>query len=218
MKNFATRISEKIAEKLNKDKIVVTANDCRNIILDLFKELWVDPINKQKELEKSNKNYSSETFSNFLNSYLYSKKLASNGYMRTQFTSMLVSKFIEGITIELNEDCPLLSNIKVDKETEILINILKHFSYVYLINSAMLKVVENRGYEIIKTMFERFTKSEDGYKLLPEDFQFLYFKAPNEAVKKRVICDFIAGMTDRYALEFYGRLFSENPQTIFKPL
>ena len=218
VKNFATRISEKIAEKLNKDKIVVTANDCRNIILDLFKELWVDPINKQKELEKSNKNYSSETFSNFLNSYLYSKKLASNGYMRTQFTSMLVSKFIEGITIELNEDCPLLSNIKVDKETEILINILKHFSYVYLINSAMLKVVENRGYEIIKTMFERFTKSEDGYKLLPEDFQFLYFKAPNEAVKKRVICDFIAGMTDRYALEFYGRLFSENPQTIFKPL
>lgn len=35
---------------------------------------------------------------------------------------------------------------------------------------------------------------------------------------KRVICDFIAGMTDRYAMEFYGRLFSENPQTIFKPL
>jgi dGTPase len=36
--------------------------------------------------------------------------------------------------------------------------------------------------------------------------------------KARVLCDFIAGMTDRYAVEFYGRSPSENPQTIFTPL
>ena len=29
---------------------------------------------------------------------------------------------------------------------------------------------------------------------------------------------FIAGMTDRYAVEFYGRLNSDTPQTVFKPL
>ena len=28
----------------------------------------------------------------------------------------------------------------------------------------------------------------------------------------------IAGMTDRYTVEFYERSLSENPQTIFKPL
>ena len=35
--------------------------------------------------------------------------------------------------------------------------------------------------------------------------------------KYRCICDFISGMTDKYAIEFYGRLKSENPETIFKP-
>jgi dGTPase len=35
---------------------------------------------------------------------------------------------------------------------------------------------------------------------------------------KRVICDFIAGMTDRYAVQFYGRLFGTNPESIFAPL
>ncbi len=33
----------------------------------------------------------------------------------------------------------------------------------------------------------------------------------------RVICDFVAGMTDRYAAEFYERLYGGN-QTIFKPI
>ena len=36
--------------------------------------------------------------------------------------------------------------------------------------------------------------------------------------RERTICDFIAAMTDRYALEFFGRLYSEGAQTIFKPL
>ena len=59
---------------------------------------------------------------------------------------------------------------------------------------------------------------KDGYRLLPEDFQSIYFQAKTDEGKRRVICDFVAGMTDRYAVEFYGRLFSQNPQTIFKPL
>jgi dGTPase len=42
--------------------------------------------------------------------------------------------------------------------------------------------------------------------------------SPSIDQKARVLCDFIAGMTDRCAVEFYGRSRSENPQTIFKPL
>jgi dGTPase len=38
------------------------------------------------------------------------------------------------------------------------------------------------------------------------------------AEKRRVICDFIAGMTDRYAVQFYGRLFGTNPESVFSPL
>lgn len=37
-----------------------------------------------------------------------------------------------------------------------------------------------------------------------------------EARAKRDICDFVAGMTDNYAVEFYGRLTSLTPTTIYK--
>ncbi|NLM79027.1 MAG: deoxyguanosinetriphosphate triphosphohydrolase, partial [Ruminococcaceae bacterium] len=98
-----------------------------------------------------------------------------------------------------------------------LVNILKHFAFIALINSSRVKVAENRGQEIVEKIFQKLS-SDNGYKLLPEDFQSNFFLLKNEMDPKRLICDFIAGMTDRYALEFYGRLYSENPQSIFKPL
>lgn len=210
-------IYEQISIKLNKDNIPADANECRTSIIRLFSDVWKDSIAAQKRIKASDKDYASKTLTNILNSYVYSEDFASNGYLRNKFSSFLVSQFISGISIILDKEHPILSKIEVDRETNLLINVLKHFSYVCLINSSMLKVVENRGYEIIKKMFERLTE-EDGYKLLPEDFQSIYFVAKTDEGKRRVICDFIAGMTDRYAVEFYGRLFSQNPQTIFKPL
>jgi dGTPase len=53
--------------------------------------------------------------------------------------------------------------------------------------------------------------------LLPEDYRLL-FEAFSGSAKKRVICDFIAGMTDRYAIEFYSRLYGAVGTTIYKPL
>ncbi|MDO9508061.1 MAG: hypothetical protein Q7I97_01740 [Thermovirgaceae bacterium] len=52
---------------------------------------------------------------------------------------------------------------------------------------------------------------------MPEDFREAIEKASEDWEKERIICDFVSGMTDRYALEFYCRLFSENPESIFKP-
>lgn len=210
-------IYEQISTKLKKDRIIADAKDCRTSVIELFSDVWENSINLQKRIKIKDKDYKTKTLTNFLNSYVYSKDLASNGYMRNTFSSYLVSRFIDGVHIELNEEHPLLSRVSVDEKTKLLINVLKHFSYVYLINSSRLKVVENRGYDITRKMFERLI-DKDGFKLLPEDYQTLYFASKTDQGKRRVICDFIAGMTDRYAIEFYGRLFSENPQTIFKPL
>lgn len=210
-------IYEQISQKLKKDGISASIPDCRTSVIKLFSYVWKDQIDGQIKIKPSDKEYASKTITNFLNSYVYSENFASDGYLRNKFSSYLVSRFIDGIFIEIDEDYPILSKIKVDDETKLLINVLKHFSYVCLINSSRLKVVENRGYEIIAKMFKRLTEN-DGYRLLPEDFQGIYFASKTDEGKRRVICDFIAGMTDRYAVEFYGRLFSENPQTIFKPL
>lgn len=80
-------------------------------------------------------------------------------------------------------------------------------------------MVQYRGLEIVKAIFDALANENGrGYLLLPDDFREVYQKVREPHHKKRVICDFIAGMTDRYAVEFYGRLKSENAQTIFKPL
>ena len=210
-------IYEQISTKLKKDSINADAKECRTSVIELFSDVWKDSIDTQKKIKVSNKDYASKTLTNFLNSYLYSEEFASNGFMRNKLSSFLVSKFINGVSIELDDSHPILSKVSVDRETLLLLQVLKHFSYVYLINSSRLKVVENRGYDIVKKMFEKLT-GKDGYKLLPEDFQSLFFAAKTDEGKRRIVCDFIAGMTDRYAIEFYGRLFSDNPQTIFKPL
>lgn len=142
---------------------------------------------------------------------------AENGYLRTKLTSNLVAQFIQGVGWELNKDCPGLSKVYLKKEVLEKVEVLKNFTFVKMIQSPMLKVVERRGLDIIKTIFETLT-SDKGHHLLPKDFQELYSRVKEEADRKRIVCDFIAGMTDRYVVEFYSRLTSETAQSIFKPI
>jgi len=53
----------------------------------------------------------------------------------------------------------------------------------------------------------------------PDDVREQYEAAKGRANERmRVVCDFVAGMTDRYAIEFYGRLHSDSAQSMFKPI
>lgn len=209
-------IFDQISKKLEKDHITASTDDCRRALLGVFAEVWDEPIKNQRTLI-ADTNFEINTLNNFLSSYQRSKKLANNGYYRTMLTSNMVNSFINGIEVEFYPDCPVLSKAYLKEETLLRVNVLKHFSYIALISSSRLRVAESRGNEIVKKMFEKLFKG-GGYSLLPEDTKELFYMSGNELWQTRVICDFIAGMTDRYALEFYGRLFSENPQTIFKPL
>lgn len=210
-------VYRQIVDKLKKDNIQATTDECRAEILGLFADVWHDLLEQQKQISAIDEDYETKTLSNFLTSYRYSISLAQDGYKRTQFTSYLVNSFIDGVKVNFDSKYPVLSKVYLDEKTKLRVNILKHFSYIALINSSRLKVAENRGHEIVTKMFERLN-DKGGYLLLPEDFQHLYCIMQDELGRKRLICDFIAGMTDRYAMEFYDRLFSDNPQSIFKPL
>jgi dGTPase len=210
-------ILEQIVHKLKKNGINIEVDECRAELYAIFADVWDVYVDEIKNLDRESDLYENVVISKFLTSYNLSRNIASDGYLRNDFTSSLINMFVNGIKFKYNEENPLLSRVTFDEKTKKRVNIFKHFSYVYLINSPRLKVVEDRGEEIVRKLFSKLTE-ENGYNFLPNDFQELYFSMEKDIDKKRVICDFIAGMTDRYALEFYGRLFSENPQTIFKPL
>lgn len=146
-----------------------------------------------------------------------SRKMATDGYYRSKLTSDFVGNFIRGVEVEFNDKNPALSkaylNIEVFKKVEV----LKNLAFQALIMSPRLKVAEYRGKDIVRSIFKAISEDE-GYLLMPNDFQDLYRRLTDPALKKRVVCDFIAGMTDRYAIQFYGRLYGTNPETIYSPL
>ncbi len=139
------------------------------------------------------------------------------GFYRTRFTSDLVGEFIRSVRVRFNKEYPALSKALLDIESFKTVEVLKNFAYQSLIMSPRLKVAEHRGKDIVKQIFKALEEDE-GYLLMPADFQQLYSELADPSEKRRVICDFIAGMTDRYAIQFYGRLFGTNPESIYSQL
>lgn len=148
-----------------------------------------------------------------------SKLFSQDAQLRNGHASDLVGFLINNIQLVPNTKYPCLSSICFPTHINDVVEVLKQYAYVTIIESPMLKVVEYRGFDIVQKLFKAIEKSTKNIErsLLPDDFRELYISA-KPAERHRIICDFIAGMTDRYALEFYGRLYSERPQSIFKPL
>jgi dGTPase len=89
-----------------------------------------------------------------------------------------------------------------------------------------LKIVAKRA-EFIVSEIMSVLSHKGGAELLPHDFQTMYSQAAgtedlaNHDPKSnsscmRVLCDYVAGMTDKYCAEFFSKLRSENYQTIFR--
>lgn len=153
--------------------------------------------------------------------YSASKALSSDGRYRTEFTSQLVAEFMSGISVRYDEKLPALSEVQLERATRIKIEALKHLAYESLIMSPRLKLVEYRGRDIVKRIFEAIdSKDRNGHLLLPDDWREAYLeRQSDEFARKRLICDFVAGMTDRYAIEFYSRLSSvDSGLSFFKPM
>lgn len=152
-----------------------------------------------------------------LTTYAESELYVSEGRMRSTYSSELVGGFVKSISVDWGHDVdPKFAKIVLDRKTQVQIESLKHLNYLITIMSPRLKVVEYRGYEMVRTVFEALS-SDEGHLLLPTDVQTMFNRLQDTDSKMRLLCDFVAGMTDRYALEFYGRL-RETGASIFKPL
>jgi dGTP triphosphohydrolase len=146
--------------------------------------------------------------------------LAQNGYLRALFTSDLFGKRIRAVSIDVNEEIPALSRVVVPPDIRFEIDVLKHLTYELHIKSPRLKLIEYRGTQIISDLFDCFDTDEQG-ELLPHDWRERLReirKSPDrEEMRQRLICDYIAGMTDDYALDVYSRLKTTNPAALFRP-
>lgn len=209
------KIKDKMDGRIDEDEI-------RRYLVETFVTVLFEPLIGKDVLSNSDDIFKEkigemtfkEVYSHFKKVFDSSYDIVYNGYERIQVTSQLVDYFVKAVEVDWNESNPVLSTIDMDPFVRDHIDVLKHFTYTKLIESPMMKVAESRGYEIVSFLFEYLV---DRPELLPKDYKRLFDRVDDD-IKHRIICDFISGMTDRYAIEFYGRLTSDSPESIFKPI
>jgi dGTPase len=156
--------------------------------------------------------------SNFITAIQASQALNADSAKRTKLSSELVHEFINGVVLVVDEEFPALSKVTLTKAIRIKVEVLKQYTYLATIYSNRVKLGEYRGTELVTDIFNALEK-KNGHLLMPDDVRKQVQDAgDDDALKARHICDFIAGMTDRYAVEFWARLRSDSAESIFKPI
>lgn len=82
---------------------------------------------------------------------------------------------------------------------------LKKFLYKNMYEHHRVKRMEEKAREVIEKLFHKFLEAPD---LMPSNIHAHFKREKQNGNEKRIICDYVAGMTDRYALEEYDRLFN----------
>ncbi|MBF4377125.1 dGTPase, partial [Vibrio anguillarum] len=108
-------------------------------------------------------------------------------------------------------ETPLLKyQVKMSDEANSLLKLLKKFVFKNVIKRPEVQTLEYKGQQMVLSLFE--VLQENPKRLLPTS---TYKKYQDSTNKKRVICDYISGMTDSYATKLYHKLFSPDMGSIF---
>ena len=111
--------------------------------------------------------------------------------------------------------------IDAEPHTRIRIEILKAFESYKVIHNPRVTTLGHKGKEVLRRLFAVLDQGRESIGLFPDDHGEDYEQAllnGNETARKRVICDFLAGMTDSYAMRFYSRLFVPGEGSFYEML
>jgi dGTPase len=106
--------------------------------------------------------------------------------------------------------------LAIDEDVKAECALFKQLAFEVVFLSPQLKQLEHKGSRMLRQLWEilaeRYIAGRpiDGqnFQLLPADTAAEIAGAPDEATRARLVCDFLAGMTDGYAARTYKRLFS----------
>jgi dGTPase len=133
---------------------------------------------------------------------------SGSGSARKRAIGLLVNALICSVEIrELSEfEHPLLKyQASLTESAEKFLRQAKSLVKNKVVNTPEVQTLEYRGQQLITSLFEAF--ASDPARLLKETFRQKHQDSKSLEEKNRVICDFIAGMTDEYATRMYERLF-----------
>jgi dGTPase len=107
-------------------------------------------------------------------------------------------------------------NVNIAPEAKLLLDHLKKLIYQYVIDSLEARTIEFGGQTVLLRLFKAIQSNPKS--LLDLQNREKYIKAQSEHEMARVICDYIANMSDEYAYRMHERLFGFNTRTVFERL
>jgi dGTPase len=138
------------------------------------------------------------------------------------FAGKRIGRYIKSTRLE--RDVNFLSSISnryhyrlvIDDDVKAESALFKKLAFEVVFLSPQLKQLEHKGSRMLRQLWEilceRYIMGRpiDGqyFQLLPADTAEEIANAPDEAARARLVCDFLAGMTDGYAARTYKRLFA----------
>lgn len=141
-------------------------------------------------------------------------------FSRKQMIGEMVNYFITSthitVTNEHFENYLFKYNISLFPEAEALLNYLKQCIFNNVIDSQEARTFEYGGQTVVLRLFEAISSNPGS--LLDKKNRELYKAATDESEAHRVVCDYLANMTDEYAYRMHERLFGFNTRTIFERL
>lgn len=138
------------------------------------------------------------------------------------FVGKRIGRYIQATHLE--EDTNFMSGttnrykyrLMIDPEMRKESKVFKKLAYEVVFLSPQLKQLEHKGSRVLKQLWdvlaERYVagRAIDGqyFQLLPSDTAEEIQSTSDESERARFVCDFLAGMTDGYAVRTYKRLFT----------
>jgi len=159
--------------------------------------------------EKYPDEFSNDVYDGFVN------KLFSDNKTRKRQISRLVHHFIthaEVYEVDGFKEPMLCYRVRIKDKNKKLLDALKDSVLKRVIMSPNVQQLEFKGQKMVVSVFEVLASEPEAF--LPADMIELY----EENKDIRVICDYIAGMTDGFLLKTYDRLFSPRMGSVFDKL
>ena len=108
--------------------------------------------------------------------------------------------------------------LTIDDEKFQRIEMYKKIAVDLVFRTPQLHQMEFKGNKMIQKMFDAFTENYvdeiTGIELLPNFTNNLIKQEPDKNIRARIVCDYLAGMTDAFALTNYKRLFDPDYSSI----